>query len=228
MIKNGATDVVIIEDNLKLRSSYVHILVASGDYRVCGEYTNVDLALKRINELDSVIILLDVHLNNELGIDRINDIKRVNPYNKIVMLSNDSSALTIADAFKKGADGYFLKSDASLMLGQYLSLLSKHDHVVSPGAANSLIQFLRGLTGHSENSPEFLLSLSSLTRAQKLVYEEMLTGKTYTQIGGALGISKNTVAQHVQKIYRAFKVRTRAELTSLVKNPKAVEMENHD
>lgn len=213
--------VVIIEDDHQLRSSFVQVLAASGEYKVCGEYTNVDQALKRINELDNVIILLDVHLKNETGIERINDMKRVNPYNKIVMLSNESSAITIADSFKKGADGYLLKSDASLSLGHYLSLLERHDHVVSPEAANALIQFLRGLTGYSENSPEFLLSFSSLTRAQKLVYEEMLTGKTYTQIGGALGISKNTVAQHVQKIYRAFKVKTRAELTSLVRNPKA-------
>lgn len=217
------TPVIIIEDDHQLRSSFVHVLSASNEYKVCGEYTNVDQALKRINELDSLIILLDVHLKKDSGLDRINDIKRVNPFNKIVMLSNDSSAITITDAFKKGADGYLLKSDASLSLGYHLSLLNKHDHLVSPGASNALIQFLRGLTGFAENSPEFVLALSSLTRAQKLVYEEMLTGKTYTQIGGALGISKNTVAQHVQKIYRAFKVRTRAQLTSLVSNPGSID-----
>ena len=217
------TSVIIIEDDHQLRSSFVHILSASNEYKVCGEYTNVDQALKRINELDSLIILLDVHLKKDSSLDRINDIKRVNPFNKIVMLSNDSSAITITDAFKKGADGYLLKSDASLSLGYHLSLLNKHDHIVSPGASNALIQFLRGLTGFAEHSPEFVLALSSLTRAQKLVYEEMLTGKTYTQIGGALGISKNTVAQHVQKIYRAFKVRTRAQLTSLVSNPESID-----
>jgi DNA-binding NarL/FixJ family response regulator len=213
------TPVIIIEDDHQLRSSFVHVLSASNEYKVCGEYTNVDQALKRINELDSLIILLDVHLKKDSGLDRINDIKRVNPFNKIVMLSNDSSAITITDAFKKGADGYLLKSDAALSLGYHLSLLDKHDHVMSPGSASAMVQFLKGLTGFSENSPEFLGALSSLTKAQKLVYEEMLTGKTYTQIGGTLGISKNTVAQHVQKIYRAFKVRTRAQLTSLLRSP---------
>ncbi len=213
------TPVVIIDDDFNLRNSYVHILSQSEEYKVYGEYLNVDQALKRINELDSLIILLDVHLERESSIDRINDIKRVNPYNKIIMLSNDCCANTITEAFKKGADGYLLKSDAALSLGYYLSLLDKHDYVMSPGSASAMVQFLKGLTGFSENSPEFLQALSSLSKAQKLVYEEMLTGKTYTQIGGAIGISKNTVAQHVQKIYRAFNVKTRAQLTSLINSP---------
>ena len=219
MIFQEKIKVLLIEDDLRLRSAYVQMLSSTLEYQVCGEYTSINQAIKRINELDEVIILMDVYLKEKSSIDRIIDIKKVNSLNKIVMLSNDASALTITESFKKGADGYLLKRDAALSLGHYLALLNKHDHVVSPGAVNVLVQFLRGLTGLAADSPEFIIALSSLTKAQKLVYEELLTGKTYTQMGGALGISKHTVAQHVQKIYKAFNVQTRPQLTSLIRNP---------
>jgi DNA-binding CsgD family transcriptional regulator len=54
--------------------------------------------------------------------------------------------------------------------------------------------------------------LQQLTRAQRAVYRELLTGKNYREIAKIIGISKNTVGQHIQRIYKTFGVNSTTEL----------------
>jgi DNA-binding NarL/FixJ family response regulator len=205
--------IVIIEDDLRLRNSFVETINQSSNYVVAGEYSDVNTALKRINELPNVIIFLDVHLGDVNSIEHIETIKRQNPYNKVVMLSSDSSSYSIVNAFQNGADGYLLKEDAVFSLGSYLNDMMRFQFVVSQGVANSLVTFISNLRIPT-NGPRVNNKIELLTPAQKLVYRQLLTEKTYGDIASHLGISRNTVAQHVQKIYRTLEVESRMELMS--------------
>jgi len=205
--------IVLIEDDLKLRHSLVETINRSADYVVAGEYNDVNAALRRINELPNSIIFLDVHLNGTDSLGSIDTIKRQNPYNKIVMLSSDSSSVSIVTAFQNGADGYLLKEDAVFSFGNYLNDIARFQYVVSQSVANSLVTYLANFRQPISGATAVSTSkIDMLTPAQKLVYRQLLTDKNYNQIGEHLGISRNTVGQHVQKIYRILGVNTRMEL----------------
>ena len=211
--------VIIIEDEPILRNALVSVINQSRNFVVAGEYSTVKDASRRINEFPFVIILMDVHLQEGTTIEHINVIKRLNPYNKIIMLTSDSSSATIVDCFRRGADGYLLKEDATISIGTYLENVSKYEYVVSPGIANTLVHFINQLELKSVSTErDNTLNLRKLTSAQRSVYRELLTGKNYNDIGETLGISKNTVGQHVQRIYKAFGVNSRAGLLTRSSN----------
>lgn len=208
---NKKRKIIIIEDEQLLRHSFVSIINQSSNYEIVGEYEDVKSSIGRINQYQSLTILLDVHLQGGKTIDTINRLKSINPYNKIIMLSSDSSYQTIVECLRNGADGYLVKEDAVLNLGSYLNL--HKDYILSPSAADSICNFIQTASfGRVLNSDWLENSEKQLTQAQKLVYRELLKGKSYHAIAESLGISKNTVAQHVQRIYKARGVNSRAEL----------------
>lgn len=205
--------IVIIEDEALLRNSFVSVINQSSNYKVVGEYDNVKDAKSRLNDFGSLTILLDVHLYGVKTIEDINKLKRINPYNKIYMLSSDNSYQTIVECIRNGADGYLVKEDAVLSLGAYLKQALTHDYVLSPIAAESVCNFIQSMTFTQALNSEIQTDQSqNLTRAQKLVYRELRMGKSYQEIAYSLGISKNTVGQHVQKIYKTLGINSRIEL----------------
>lgn len=212
-MRTESTKIILVEDDELLRHSFVSIINQSTRYVVVGEYDNLSDAIKRISGLSELIVLLDVNLYGEQTIDRINYIKRINPYNKVIMLSGDRSSHTIVSCLRNGADGYLVKEDAVLALGAYLDQVLKFDYVLSPTATNSIAYHVQ--------SPQFTYvandlvdpsATNDLTNAQKLVYRELLKGRSYQDIAKVLDISKNTVAQHVQRIYKTLGVHSKTEL----------------
>ena len=207
------TNIIIIEDEPLLRHSFVSVINQSSKYVVVGEYENLNDAIKRIHQFNNLTILLDVHLHRLQTVDSINKIKRINPYNKIIMLSSDSSYQTIVGCIRNGADGYLVKEDAVLALGNFLNQSMQHDYVLSPTAANSMCNFVQSMSfTHAYHTEATKDPSADLTTAQKLVYRELVRGKSYQSIAENLGISRNTVGQHVQRIYKALEINSRAEL----------------
>jgi two-component system nitrate/nitrite response regulator NarL len=205
--------VSIIEDEPILRNALVSVINQSRDFIVAGEYATAKPAISRIAEFPSVIILMDVHLEEGSTVDHINSIKRQNPYSKVLMLTSDASSATILDCFRRGADGYLLKEDVMMTIGTYLENARKYEYVVSPGISNTLIRFINQLDIKNVSpNREQTKRLQQLTRAQRAVYRELLTGKNYREIAKIIGISKNTVGQHIQRIYKTFGVNSTTEL----------------
>lgn len=207
--------IVLIEDEVLLRHSFVSVINQSSRYVVVGEYDNLNDAVKRINDLSDLIVLLDVNLFGEQTIDKINYLKRINPYNKVIMLSGDSSSHTIIQCLRNGADGYLVKEDAVLALGGFLDQAMKFDYVLSPTATNSMVYHVQSPQfNYARNEAVDQSFAADLTNAQKLVYRELIKGRSYQEIAAALDISKNTVGQHVQRIYKALGIHSKSELLS--------------
>ena len=213
-MSNGKRNIVIVEDDPSLRHSFVSIINQSASYAVVGEYEDLKSAIKRIHDYKELTILLDVHLRGCRTVDSINQLKRINPYHKVIMLSSDNSYPTIVDCIRNGADGYLVKEDAVLAIGSYLDLVYTKDYVLSPAASDSVCNFIQTMDFTRDYSVNTSTTdaIKELSQAQKLVYRELIKGKSYQYIGNYLGISKNTVGQHVQRIYKAFGINSRSEL----------------
>jgi two-component system chemotaxis response regulator CheY len=57
------------------------------------------------------VVLLDIMLQDESGIDILKKIKEQNKDQKVVMLTNLDVPAVINEAYENGADGYLLKSE---------------------------------------------------------------------------------------------------------------------
>lgn len=215
MIKEN--QVIIVDDDEAFRNSLAQLVSFSRTHSVVGAFKEIDLAIRRVNEMSRPVLLLDVHLGILNAIDRLRDVKRSNPYVKVIMLSNDPSFMNMARAFREGADGYLIKEEAVLRLGDYLEDLQRFDHVASPSVLSSMVnhlittpQWVQVPGGQDQTMPTE--SARKLTRAQRAVLNELMLSGDYRTIGERLGIAKNTVGQHVQKVYRAYGVNSRIDL----------------
>jgi len=68
--------------------------------------------LKQIDE-QTHIVLLDYFLNDENGLDVLNDIKKINPKTEVIMLSSHEDITTAIESFRKGAKDYIVKGKGS-------------------------------------------------------------------------------------------------------------------
>jgi DNA-binding NarL/FixJ family response regulator len=209
--KRNPIKVILIEDDNALRYALAQMVRLSAELELVGEYPDVESALTDISEAPVPVVLLDVFLANGLsGIDSIRSIKTINPYCKVLLLTGDCQSSTIISGFRAGADGYLLKEDAILGLVEHLHNLVRHGWCVSPGVVGSLIRIVNNPMTYGADAPA--IDLSSLTKTQLMVVQELAKGDRYEDIGQRLNMARNTVNQHVQRIYRKLGVTSRSEL----------------
>lgn len=209
--KRNPIKVILIEDEQSLREALAQMVRLSMELELVGEYPDVDTALEDIKETPVPIILLDVFLaDGKTGIDSIRFIKTMNPYSKVLLLTGDCQSSTIINGFRAGADGYLLKEDAIMGLGEHIYNLVRHGWCVSPGVVGSLIRIVNNPMTSSPDAPA--LDLTDLTKTQLKVLQELATGDTYEDIAQRLNMARNTVNQHVQRIYRKLGIKSRSEL----------------
>jgi len=209
--KRKPIQVILVEDEQSLREALAQMVRLSTELELVGEYPDVELALFDIRETPVPVVLLDVFLaDGKTGIESIRFIKTMNPYCKVLLLTGDCQSSTIINGFRAGADGYLLKEDAIMGLGEHLHNLVRFGWCVSPGVVGSLIRIVNNPMTGSEDAPK--LDLSGLTKTQLRVVQELAAGDTYEDVGVRLSMARNTVNQHVQRIYRKLGIKSRAEL----------------
>ena len=205
------TPVILIEDDDNLRNALAQMIKMSNGLDLVADHYNVNDALHDVSETISPVVLLDVYLGDGTSsIDKIPTIKKVNSYARVLLLTGDCQPATIIKGFRAGADGYLLKEDAIMGLSEHIENLVRHDACVSPSVVKTLISIINNpMVGPTENTE---VDLSTLTKKQMAVLQELVTGAPYEEMGVKLNMARNTVNQHVQRIYRKLGVKSRAQL----------------
>lgn len=103
--------ILIVEDDQFLREFYQELLASEGySVDVAGDG---ETALKKIQELEFDLILLDIMLPKKDGVQILRDLKVIPPKSpkvSIVALSNLGQDSVIKQCFELGATGYLIKS----------------------------------------------------------------------------------------------------------------------
>ena len=110
--KTEIIDVLIADDHAIVRRGLRTLISGEPDMAVAGEasdgYEVVDLA----RELAPDVILLDLVMPGQSGLEAINQIKAENPEARVLVLTSFGDNDRVFSAIRAGASGYLLK-DAS-------------------------------------------------------------------------------------------------------------------
>lgn len=176
----------------------------------CSEALNV------LQSHDGIgLVLMDIHLAGESGIDAISMIRSRFPLIPIVALSSSDDKATILGAIDAGAMGFIPKSSSSAVLLAALQLvLSKGIYLPpevflrdrGPVAAAS-----RDLGVSGDPSPHTTPADLGLTTRQSEVLYLILQGKSAKAICRDLSLSSSTVKIHTSAALRALNVTTRTQ-----------------
>jgi DNA-binding NarL/FixJ family response regulator len=124
--------VLIVDDHAVIRRGVQGILSTYPEWDLCGEADNGQDAIRLAGELAPEVVIMDVSMPGMNGLEATRIIHDVLPETKVLLLTLHSSAEFVRSAFRAGARGYVLKSDAENELVRALNVVIGEGTYVSP------------------------------------------------------------------------------------------------
>jgi LuxR family maltose regulon positive regulatory protein len=124
--------VLIVDDHAVIRRGVQGILSTYPEWVLCGEADNGQDAIRLAGELTPEVIIMDVSMPGMNGLEATRIIHDVLPETKVLLLTLHSSSEFVRSAFRAGARGYVLKSDAENELVRALNVVIGEGTYVSP------------------------------------------------------------------------------------------------
>jgi DNA-binding NarL/FixJ family response regulator len=132
-VETQSKRILVVDDFAPWRSFLKTLLVVTPEWQIGGEAINGADALKKAQELQPDLVLLDIDLPDVSGIDLARQLQIVAPNTKIVFLTAESSSDIANVALSTGALGYLLKSQVISELLPALKSVFSNNRFVSQG-----------------------------------------------------------------------------------------------
>ena len=135
--------VLVIDDHPLFRKGVVQLLSMEPTIEVVGEAGNREQALALADARDPDLILLDLNLKAESGLDILAALKADDPSRRVVMLTVSDAAEDLIGAIRAGADGYLLKDMEPEQLLDHVRAALNGETVIGEALAARLAGALR-------------------------------------------------------------------------------------
>jgi DNA-binding NarL/FixJ family response regulator len=194
---------LIADDHLVVRLGLKNVLNGSG-IEVTAEATSGEQVFERVKENRPDVVLLDVRMPGGDGLHVLGRLKLDYPDLPVVIFSTYDNPTYVARAVALGASGYVLKSDPRERLIDAIQTAER-------GESAWTREELRRVTG-ALATPRVVSDVEvPLTQRESEVLRQLANGLTNKEIALALGISYETVKEHVQHILRKIGVSDRTQ-----------------
>jgi len=141
--------VLIVDDHAFIRRGVQSILHPFPEWEFCGEADNGNDAVRLADELKPEVIIMDVSMPGLNGIEATRAIRETLPDVKIILLTLHQSSELLRRAFRAGATGYLLKTDAEQELVKALTVVISDGAYISPRMDSEVVKSVMGeLHGH--------------------------------------------------------------------------------
>ncbi|MEX0673918.1 MAG: response regulator transcription factor [Gaiellaceae bacterium] len=196
--------VVLVDDHAVVRSGLRLLLEAEEDIEVVGEAENGRRAVFEALESKPDVVLLDVVMPEQGGIESIKPVLEAVPGVKVLVLSMQDDPSYVREAFAEGASGYVLKEAADTELVDAVRQVAAGGNYVHPTLGARLIVAEAAERRRAEEDP--------LSEREREILRLLALGHTNQEIAKMLFISVRTAEAHRAHIMRKLGIATRAEL----------------
>ena len=189
-----------------------HVLVAEAcknllqpEFEVIGIVPDGRQLLQANQDLKPDVIVTDIAMHLLNGLDACEQIKQVTPHVPVIFLTMNTDPELAAEAFRRGASGYVLKSCAAseLLIAIRDALQGRH-HISARITRSSIPNLLLRHEAHPERA--------KLTPRQREVLQLIAEGYTMKEAASILKLTKRTVAYHKYTIMGILELKTNSEL----------------
>jgi DNA-binding NarL/FixJ family response regulator len=198
-----AISLLVADDHEVVRVGLRSLLEGS-DIRIVAEATGGNAVIKLIQKHRPNVVLLDVRMPDGDGLNCLARIKLDMPQVPVVMFSGFDNPTYVARAVALGASGYLSKgASRDEIIGAI--------RTAARGESNWSREILRRVTGALTAPRSVVESDVPLTKRESEVLKQLAFGLTNKEIAQTLGISYETVKEHVQHILRKIGVSDRTQ-----------------
>lgn len=196
---------VLIADDQTLMAELCRKLLET-DFNVVGIVNDGRTMVRLASQLKPDVIILDISMPILNGLEAGWQVKEVFPDIKLVFLTMHDDLVLVAEAFRRGASAYLVKTCTPPELLTAVRLALGGESYVSKALCKDEINVLRW------SKTEFVQTDEKLTGRQREVLQLLAEGKGMREIGVILNLTTRTVAFHKYRIMEALHVRNTADL----------------
>jgi DNA-binding NarL/FixJ family response regulator len=176
------------------------------EFHVIGSVRDGRALVQSAVDLRPDVIVVDIAMPILNGLDAGQQVKEILPAVKLVFLTMNPDPEVAAEAFRRGASGYLLKTSAADEMVLAVRKVLRGMSYISPRLSKETVDYLRRQSKMPVEEEE------RLTFRQREVLQLLAEGKVMKEVGGILNMTTRTVAFHKYRIMDVLGARSSADL----------------
>jgi DNA-binding NarL/FixJ family response regulator len=210
----GTIRVMMVEDHPLFRQGLRRVLEAEPDMEVICEIGDGSEALARVEDLAPDVVITDVNLPGLNGLQLVREIRAIKANVACVVLTAYDDDEQVFHALRSGAAAYFPKDVKPAQLIEAIREVAQGNYVVDdqvlekPEVASWLLQHFRDLAT-LDGIPDD--AAGPLSPREMEILQQIALGRSNKEIAYELGISRQTVKNHMTSILRKLAVNDRTQ-----------------
>jgi DNA-binding NarL/FixJ family response regulator len=196
---------ILIADDHNLIAELCKRLLES-EFDVVGTVSDGRALVRAAGELKPDVVIVDVAMPILNGLDAARQVKEMLPAVKLIFLTMNPDIEIAAEAFRRGAHGYLLKTCASTEVVLAVRDVLRGKSYMSSALSRDTVKFLRNQDKKMVNEAE------RLTQRQREVLQLLAEGKVMKEVSDILHMSTRTVAYHKYRMMEVLGAKSNAEL----------------
>ena len=196
--------VVVVDDHAVVRSGLRLLLDAEDDMEVVGDAGSVRDAVFEVRATKPDVVLLDVTMPEESGIEGLPKLLHEASDLRVLMLSMQDDPSYVREAFAAGASGYVLKEAIDAEVVTAVREVAAGNRYVHPALGARMVA--------ADAAAQAAVAADPLSDREREVMRLLALGHTNQEIANKLYISVRTAETHRAHIMRKLQLATRAEL----------------
>jgi DNA-binding NarL/FixJ family response regulator len=208
------TSVMLVDDHPLFRQGLRRVLEAQEDIEVIMEVADGEEALRLAKQLSPDVVLMDINLPHMNGLQVTRELKQVAPNVAVIMLTAYHDDEQIFHSIRAGAAAYFPKDVTPRRLVEAIRQVGQGNYVVDdevldkPEVASWLLsQFDK--VAYVDGIPNEMFA--PLSPREMEILQHIAKGQSNKEVAYSLGISRQTVKNHMTSILRKLAVNDRTQ-----------------
>jgi len=198
----SGVSVLIVDDHEVVRVGLQSLLGRRNDLSVAGAVGSGAEAVSVAEERRPDVVVMDVRMPGQNGIEACREIRSLLPDTKVLMLTSYADEDAVLASILAGASGYLLKDTTGQDLAEAILRVGAGASLLDPAVTGVVLSRIKAERGTSADA---------LSERERQILELIAQGKTNRQIGEALFLAEGTVRNLVSGILARLGVGSRAE-----------------
>src|SRR5512142_1312799 len=186
------TRLLLVDDHAIVRLGLITLLNDELYMEVVFEASTAAEAVRAVEKFEPDVVLMDIRLPGEGGIEATRQVTSRFPQSKVVMLTSFADDDLIIRSISAGAVGYVLKQVGNEELLRAIRAAAKGEALLDPSTTARLLARVRELDRKSEED-----AFRDLSDREMDVLVHLARGKTNAEIGQLLNLSEKTVGNYL-------------------------------
>jgi DNA-binding NarL/FixJ family response regulator len=202
------TRILIAHNHRMLRQGLRQLLAAEPGLLVVGEAFDCRSAREQVRALSPDLVLMDVHLPDEGGVEITRQIVAEFPAIKVIALSSGSVLEPVLQALRAGASGYLVKENGADELFRAIHTVMDHRLYLSPEVSSAVILKYLESPGREETEPAGAV----LSERERMLLRLVADGNRNKEIAAALAVTVKSVETYRLRLQKKLGCAGTAEL----------------